>query len=89
MLYSELVYDYKQYEHARTDHQKCLYQIYKICFFVSKIHKYEILKMKAQFMKDDNGKIWFYHAKNLIVRKIVPAPGWILTKELDYMSKQG
>ena len=45
--------------------------------------------MDAQFMKDDNGKIWLFYVSNLIVRKIYTDPGYILTIELDYMTKQG
>ena len=40
-------------------------------------------------MKDDNGKIWLFYVSNLIVRKIYTEPGYILTFELDYMTKKG
>lgn len=44
--------------------------------------------MEAQFMKDDNGKIWLFYVSNLIVRKIYTEPGYTLTIELDYMTKK-
>jgi len=45
--------------------------------------------MKAHFAKDENGKIWLHFVKDLVVRKIYYEPGFIITKELDYMTKNG
>ena len=30
----------------------------KICYYIQKMYSFDILKMKARFLKDDNGKIW-------------------------------
>ena len=46
----------------------CLKQCFKICFFVSKAHGYEILRMKALFLLDDNGVIWFSDCSRIEVR---------------------
>ena len=40
-------------------------------------------------LKDDNKNIWLFYVSNLIVRKICKDPGYILTIEIDYMTKQG
>jgi hypothetical protein len=45
--------------------------------------------MRAHFTKDDNGKIWLHYVKNLIVRKMYKEPGYVITKELDYLTKKG
>ena len=37
----------------------CLKQCTKMGYYASKMHKIEILKMKCEFAKDDNGTIWF------------------------------
>lgn len=37
---------------------------------MQRVHLYEILKMRVQFMKDDDGKVWFNYAKDIVVRKI-------------------
>lgn len=64
-------------------------QCHKIAFYVQKIHKYEILKMEVNFMKDDDGKIWLFYIDNLLVRKIFTEPGYTKMQELDYMTKEG
>lgn len=66
-------YDYKSIgedeDLIKNDEKKyCLKQVYKICFYVSKIYQYEILKMKCEFVKDLHGTIWFYHASHILAR---------------------
>ena len=36
---------------------------------MSKMRKYEILTMNAEFFKDDNGFVWFSYAHGIYVRK--------------------
>ena len=62
-------------------------QWHKIAYYVSRIHKYEILKMDCNFMKDDDGKIWLFYASNILVRKIYAEPGETRMQELDFMTK--
>lgn len=40
----------------------CLKQVYKMCFYVSKLYQLEILRMKCEFFKDQNGTVWFANA---------------------------
>lgn len=37
----------------------CYKQCLKMCYYIQKMHKVEILKMKCEFAKDDHGTIWF------------------------------
>lgn len=53
------------------DTRFCLKQCFKMCYYVQKMHKVEILKMRCEFAKDDNGSIWFLYA-NQIYRRDVP-----------------
>ena len=34
------------------------------------MYLYEIIKMDAAFLKDDNGKIWLYYISNVHIREI-------------------
>ena len=43
-------------------------QAYKICYYISKLYNYEILRMKCEFVKDFHGSIWFQYASNVWVR---------------------
>lgn len=44
------------------DYGYCLKQCFKMCFYIQKMHNIEILKMRCEFAKDDNGTIWFLYA---------------------------
>lgn len=48
--------------------QYCLKQVYKMCYYLKKMHNYEIIQMKCQFAKDDNSTIWFQYAEDIYVR---------------------
>ena len=48
----------------------CLKQCYKICEHIQRVHMFEILKMRVQFMKDDDGKIWLNYARDIVARKL-------------------
>lgn len=37
-------------------------------FYVAKMHDFEILQMKCDFAKDDNGTIWFQYASQIKYR---------------------
>ncbi|CDW81558.1 UNKNOWN [Stylonychia lemnae] len=51
------------------DEQFCYKQCLKIAYYVSKVYNKEILQMKAEFLKDENGNIWFFYASNIRTRK--------------------
>ena len=40
-----------------------------MCYYITKIYQYEILKMKCEFVKDIHGTIWFYHASQILARQ--------------------
>jgi hypothetical protein len=60
----QITYDFRSFEDdetlIRTDsEQYCLKQVYKYCYYISKLHQIEILRMKCEFGKDFHGSIWF------------------------------
>ena len=54
--------------------QSCRYrdyayiQLLKMCHFLQKVRNIEILKMHAQFLKDDNHNVWFSYAYDIHYR---------------------
>ena len=62
-LDQEIVYDYQSLgEDADLvingrEERYCLKQCYKMCYYVQKVHNQEILRMKAEFSKDENGTV--------------------------------
>ncbi len=47
------------------DEMYALKQCFKIGHYLQKVYQQEILQMKAEFLKDENGNIWFYYASNI------------------------
>lgn len=43
-------------------------QVYKMCYYLHKLQYIDVLRMKCEFAKDDNGTIWFVHASDIYVR---------------------
>ena len=41
-----------------------------MCYYVQKMHSVEILKMRAEFARDDNGTVWFLYANNIYRREL-------------------
>lgn len=39
-----------------------------MCFYVQKVHFYEILQIRCEFMEDENGTIWFFYADQIYAR---------------------
>ena len=39
------------------EYQYCVKQCYKMCYYVQKVYQFEILKMRAEFTKDENGTV--------------------------------
>lgn len=50
----------------------CYKQCMKMCYYVQKMHNIEILKMRAEFARDDCDTIWFVNASQIHTR---PLPG--------------
>ena len=61
----------------------CLKQAYKMCFYVSKLYQMEILRMKCEFYKDQNGTIWFANGSQIWVR-----PNMVAHKATEEQSKR-
>lgn len=43
-----------------------------MCYFLQKVRRVEVLKMQAEFFRDDNDNVWFSNCKNINVRRVVP-----------------
>lgn len=41
----------------------------KYCYYISKVKGIEVLKMKLEFLKDENGFIWLTYARDIYTRK--------------------
>ncbi len=46
----------------------CLKTIYGICQYLATNYKHDILKMMASFVKDDDGKLWLFQVRDLVVK---------------------
>lgn len=42
--------------------------VLKMCYYISELRFREILNMNADFYIDDDGKIWFLYAKDILVQ---------------------
>ena len=49
-----------------------------MCYYISTLHNFEIIRMKCEFIKDFHGTIWFTHASNIWMR-----PNMKAQKETD------
>lgn len=62
-LDQEIVYDYQALGDDADlvingrEERYCLKQCYKMCYYVQKVHNQEILRMKAEFTRDENGTV--------------------------------
>lgn len=43
----------------------CYKECMKYCYYISKVKGIEILKMKVDFLKDENGYIWLFYASEI------------------------
>ena len=48
----------------------CLVLCRRIAFFLAIFFKFELIRMEAEFSRDDNGKIWFTYAKKILVEPV-------------------
>ena len=49
----------------------CLILCHRIAFLLSVFYKLELIRMEAEFGRDDNGKIWFTYSKKILVQPVV------------------
>jgi hypothetical protein len=52
--------------------QYCRYICLKIGFYLKKIHKFELIKLQAEFHSDEFGKLWLYKCQDIWVRTYKP-----------------
>ena len=52
----------------------CQYVCTKVGYYLRRLYGIELLKMHAEFSLDDFGKVWFYHAKDIWVRRVNNLP---------------
>jgi hypothetical protein len=69
----EIEYDFRTFgkdKHLLLNNKKkyCQKQILKICFYISKLYHIEILKMKVEFLVDDDGAVWLHHVTDIWTR---------------------
>ena len=69
----EIKYDYRSLGDdvdilSTNEYKYCVKQCYKMCFYVQKIYNIEILRMKCEFLKDENNSIWLTYASNISTR---------------------
>ena len=51
----------KQGQYQAFCHRQCL----KMAYYIQKVYGYELLYMKAEFFKDQNGTIWLFYSKDI------------------------
>ena len=39
-----------------------------MCYYISHLYQFEILKMRCEFVQDFHGTIWFMHASDIFAR---------------------
>lgn len=72
----EIFYDYSQYpddlELLKEERYKdfCQKQCLKMCYYIKQTKKLEILKMHAEFQRDDCNNIWFTFANKVHFRRL-------------------
>lgn len=59
----------------------CLLLLQRIAYFLEYYCQFELLRMKGEFMKDDNGKIWLTWATKVAVRQMKSKQGQNEKKE--------
>lgn len=91
---AEIKYDYNSIgendiELIQNDPQMyCMKQCFKMAYYVSKLWNEEILRMKCEFLKDENQTIWFSYANNILSRPIKARhEQFKRTKKISYINK--
>lgn len=64
----ELDQKVEQYLQDYLPEELCLRVLLKMCFYISVVRKIEILQIHADFFVDQNDKVWFFHAKDIVWR---------------------
>jgi hypothetical protein len=41
-----------------------------MCYYLQKVRKIEVLKMRVEFLVDQNKNVWFSHASEIHVRRV-------------------
>ena len=69
----QIIYDFRSFKSdnflmVKDPKQYCRKQVVKMCFYVSKLYGYEIMRMKCSFLVDDEGIIWFHNVDKILTR---------------------
>mmetsp|Transcript_45789 Transcript_45789/g.33509 ORF Transcript_45789/g.33509 Transcript_45789/m.33509 type:complete len:92 (-) Transcript_45789:411-686(-) len=59
-----------------------------MCYYISKVYNYEVLKMRCEFLKDENGTIWFFYASEIRVRPVKGRGSEYSIKKIQYINQQ-
>ena len=87
-------YDYRSLgediELLQEDEMKfCLKQCYKMGYYAQRLHNKEILRMRCEFLKDENGTIWFSFADKIVVRPLkTHKEATFQVKRVKYINKK-
>ena len=76
-------YDLLKSGTPEDDDLYALKQCYKIGHYMQKVYQVELLQMKAEFLKDENGNIWLYYASGIQVRYRLSQNQQVTTNGLD------
>ena len=50
------------------DQTYCEKQCLKYCYYISQVWGIEVLQLKAEFLKDENGFIWLFYVRDIFTR---------------------
>mmetsp|Transcript_19090 Transcript_19090/g.25859 ORF Transcript_19090/g.25859 Transcript_19090/m.25859 type:complete len:103 (-) Transcript_19090:1220-1528(-) len=56
----------RQGQFERYAYMQCL----KMCYYLQKVRQIEVLKMQAEFVRDDCNNVWFTYANRISYRRI-------------------
>ncbi|CAI2362192.1 unnamed protein product [Moneuplotes crassus] len=70
---NHIVYNFRKFKADQwlmkhNPKEYCRKQVIKMCYYISKLYNYEILRMQCTFLADDDGLIWFSKVENCFVR---------------------
>ncbi len=68
--FKEMPDDLKLLE-AQKFQEFCYKQCLKMCYYLQKVRKIEVLQMGVEFLRDENDNVWFSSAKEIQIRRVV------------------
>lgn len=89
----DVVFDYKQFGEDDEQLQNtnpivyCIKQCHKIGYYMQKVQLVDIIRMDVEFIKDDFGEIFFFHATNIWTRQNQLLTGMLVSQGEKVTSK--